>query len=103
MSWESIIKNVRDTPMGDMEEAERNAERIRREMESEDYDGRSRATRITVEKVMRDLDEAGNKLGRIVSTCEEVINSILRNPEMVDAKYTQELLEDIRNMALGRK
>ena len=102
MSWESIIKNVRDTPIGDMEEDERNAERIRREMESKDYDGRERANRITAKMAVKEINELRDRLDKVVEECEDGINRVINNYAEVDAKYAEKLLEGIRRTALGR-
>ena len=86
MGWEDVIKNVRDTPMGDMEQYERDA------LSSEKEDGRSRAPR----------DELRDRLDNVVQECEDGINRIINNSRMVDAKYAEKLLEGIRKTALGR-
>jgi len=100
MSWESIIKNVRDTPIGDMEEDERNAERIRREMESKDYDGRERANRITAKMAVKEINELRDRLDKVVEECEDGINRVINNE--VDSEYAEKLLEGIRKTALGK-
>ena len=100
MSWEDIIKNVRDTPIGDMEEAERNAERIRREMESKDYDGNERATRIASKMAMKELERLRGKLSKIIDMCDDIIKETKANPEKMDARYVEMAMRSIRSEAV---
>ena len=97
MSWEDVIKNVRDTPMGDMEEL---------------TEGNIRATKIAAKKAVEEIFELRDRLDNVVQECEDAINKIIDNSRMmntgemkmlwVDAKYAEKLLEGIRKTALGR-
>ena len=87
MSWEDVIKNVRDTPMGDMEEL---------------TEGNIRATKIAAKKAVEEIFELRDRLDNVVQECEDGINRIINNSRMVDAKYAEKLLEGIRKTALGR-
>ena len=99
MSWESIIKNVRDTPIGDMEEDERNAERIRREMESKDYDGQERANRIAANMAVKEIERLRGKLSKIIEVCGNAIKEAKANPEKMDAEYVETAMRAIRSGA----
>ncbi len=89
MSWEDVIKNVRDTPMGDMEEL---------------TEGNIRATRIAAKMAVKQINELRDKIDNIVKACEDGIEEMLkfsRRFEDVDAEYVEKLLENIRKIAHG--
>ena len=94
MSWEDVIKNVRDTPMGDMEQYERDA------LSSEKEDGRSRATRIAAKRAMKELERLEGKLSKVIEMCDDIIKQAKANPENVDAKYVEMAMRSIRSEAV---
>ena len=102
MSWEDVIKNVRDTPMGDMEQYERDALSSEKEDGRQLTEGNIRATRIAAKKAVEEIFELRDRLDNVVQECEDGINRIINNSRMVDAKYAEKLLEGIRKTALGR-
>lgn len=92
MSWEDVIKNVRDTPMGDMEEL---------------TEGNIRATRIAAKMAVKQINELRDRIDNIVKACEDGIEEMLKfsrrldDDGMVDAEYVEKLLEGIRKIAHG--
>tara|TARA_R100000329_G_scaffold90189_3_gene75531 strand:- start:747 stop:1049 length:303 start_codon:yes stop_codon:yes gene_type:complete len=100
MSWEDIIKNVRDTPMGDMEQYERDALSSEKEDGRQLTEGNIRANRIAAKMAVKEINELRDRLDKVVEECEDGINRVINNE--VDAKYAEKLLEGIRKTALGR-
>lgn len=104
MSWEDIIKNVRDTPMGDMEQYERDA--LRREKEYDNYDGRQltegniRATRIAAKMAVKEINKLRDRLDKIIEVCDNVIKEAKANPEKMDAQYVETAMRAIRSGAV---
>ena len=97
MSWEDVIKNVQDTPIGDMEQSEIDA--LRRERDYDNYDGRSRAE-IELESAERELDRLDKKLDRVVEMCDTIIKETKTNPEKINARYVEMVLGSIRHQAI---
>ena len=100
MSWEDIIKNVRDTPMGDMEQYERDALSSEKEDGRQLTEGNIRANRIAAKMAVKEINELRDRLDKVVEEREDGINRVINNE--VDAKYAEKLLEGIRKTALGR-
>ena len=100
MSWEDVIKNVRDTPMGDMEQYESDALSSEKEDGRQLTEGNIRANRIAAKMAVKEINELRDRLDKVVEECEDGINRVINNE--VDAKYAEKLLEGIRKTALGR-
>lgn len=97
MSWEDIIKNVRDTPIGDMEQQERDS--LRMERDYDNYDPRSRDERM-LESAKKELDRLRKKLSKITEMCDSVIKEAKANPEKMDAEYVEMAMRSIRSEAV---
>ena len=97
MSWEDVIKNVRDTPVGDMEQYERDS--LRMERDYDNYDGRSRDEKM-LESAEKELDRLKGKLSKIIEVCDNVIKEAKANPEKMDAEYVETAMRAIRSGAV---
>ena len=102
MSLEDVIKNVRDTPMGDMEQYERDALSSEKEDGRQLTEGNIRANRIAAKMAVKEINKLRDRLDKVVEELEDGINRVINNRE-VDAEYAEKLLEDIRRTALGKK
>ena len=87
MSWEDIIKS-------DMEQYERRM--LSREKGGDSSDG------IDIKTVMDELIKEQFKIGNIVSMCEESLQQLDRRPELADKKYIDDVLSEIRKIAMQR-